>query len=116
MTIKELNNLKEQIGSLYLFNKSCLLKEYERRNIYQNEIIAIEEYKNEINMSIQRLTSKSNELTGIDMEELYKAIKIVDNFTYDLSKLEYLSAVRIMDCYYNNFLKVFMLILKYIVE
>ena len=69
-------------------------------------------YKNEIDMSIQRLTLKCKELTGIDMEELYKAAKIDDNLMYDLSMLEYLQAVRIMDCYYNHFYKVFVLILN----
>ena len=112
MTIKELNTLKETIVKVNAFNKVCLEHEYERRHDYENEMIAIEEYKNEINMSIQRLTLKCKELTGIDMKELYNAIKLDDNFMYDLSMLEYLTAVRIMDCYYNNFYKVLILILN----
>ncbi len=112
MTIKELNILKEQIGLVNEFNINCLLKEYDNRNDYQNNIIAIEEYKNEINSSIQRLTLKCKELTGVDMVELYNAAKIGDNFIYDLSRLEYLPSVRIMDCYYNHFYNIFMLILN----
>ena len=112
MTIKELNILKEQIELVNEFNKNCLLKEYDNGRYYKDNSIAIEEYKNEINMSIQRLTLKCKELTCIDMVELYNAIKFDYNFTYDLSNLEYLTATRIMDCYYNNFYKVFVLILN----
>ena len=112
MTIKELNNLKESINKVKEFNKVVLEYEYERRNEYESEQVAIEEYKNAINMSIQRLTLKCKELTGVDMVELYNAIKFDYNFTYDLSNLEYLTATRIMDCYYNNFYKVFVLILN----
>ena len=112
MTIKELNNLKEQIELINEFNKNCLLKEYGNGRYYKHNVIAIEEYKNEINLSIQRLTLKCKELTGIDMEEFYEAVKIEGNLLYDVQTLEYLPAVRILDCYYNYFYKVFMLILN----
>lgn len=112
MTIKELNNLKETIDRVNTLNKVCLEREYERRNDYQDISIAIEEYKNEINMSIQRLTLKCKELTCIDMTEFYRAVKIDNQYMYDLSKLDYLSVTRIMDCYYKNIYEVFMLILN----
>ena len=112
MTIKELNNLKETIVKVNAFNKVCLEHEYERRNDYQDVLIAIEEYKNEINMSIQRLTLKCEEMTNVNMSEFYNTVKIDNQFMYDLSKLEYLQATRIMDCYYNNFYKVFLLIIN----
>lgn len=112
MTIKELNILKEQIESINEFNKKCLVKEYERRNDYQNEMIAIEEYNNEINMSIQRLTFKCHILSGVNMLEYFKAVIMDKQDLYNLSKLDYLTAVRLMDCYYNHFYKVFMLILN----
>ena len=112
MTIKELNNLKETIVKVNAFNKVCLEHEYERRNDYENESVAIEEYINEIDMSIQRLTLKCKELTGIDMKEFYNAVKIDNQYMYDLSKLDYLSATRLVDCYYNHFYKIFLLILN----
>ena len=112
MTIKELNILKEQMKSINDFNKNCLLKEYERRNDYSNEIIAIEEYGKTINMSFQRLTLKCHILTGVDMSSYFKAVVIDKEDIYNLTKLEYLTSVRIMDCYYNHFYKVFMLILN----
>lgn len=112
MTIKELNILKETIVKVNAFNKVCLEHEYKRRNDYEIEKDAIEEYKNEINMSIQRLTLKCKELTGVDMSEFYNAVKIDTQYMYNLSKLDYLSATRIMDCHYNHFYKVFMLILN----
>ena len=112
MTIKELNILKETLVKVNTFNKICLEHEYERRHDYENEMVAIEEYKNEIDMSIQRLTLKCEELTGVDMSEFYNTVKIDNQFMYDLSKLEYLSVIRIMDCYYKNIYEVFMLILN----
>lgn len=112
MTIKELNTLKEQIGLVNEFNKNCLLKEYDNRYSYKNNNIAIEEYKNQINMSIQRLTLRCEELTGVDMNEFFETVKIDKNLMYDVSTLEYLQAVRIMDCHYNCFYKLFLLIIN----
>ena len=112
MTIKELNNLKEQIELVNKFNKNCLLKEYERRNDYQNEMIAIEEYKNAINMSIQRLTLQCHEILGVDMGEFYKVVELDNQDIYTLVKLNYLNAIRLLDNYYNHIYKVFMLIMN----
>ena len=112
MTIKELNILKETLVKVHAFNKICLEHEYERRHNYENEMVAIEEYKNEIDMSIQRLTLKCGEMTNIDMSEFYNAVKIDNQDMYNLSKLDYLSATRLADCYYNHFYKVFRLILN----
>ena len=112
MTIKELNILKETIVKVKEFNKVCLEREYERRNDYQDVMRAIEEYRNEINMAIQRLTLKCEELTGVDMYEFLNAVEIDNQYIYDLSKLDYLTATRLMDCYYNHFYKVFCLILN----
>ena len=112
MTIKELNILKEQIELVNEFNKNCLLKEYERRHNYENEKVAIEEYENEINMSIQRLILKCEELAGVDMELLYDYIKLDKQDMYNLSKLDYLSATRIADCHYNHFYNTFLLIIN----
>lgn len=112
MTIKELNNLKETISRVNDFNKKCLLKEYERRNVYVNERVSIEEYINEINMSIKRLTLKCYELTDVDMTVLYNYIKLDKQDVYNLSKLDYLSATRIADCYYNHFYNSFLLIIN----
>ena len=112
MTIKELNNLKETIVKVNAFNKICLQQEYERRHIYENERVSIEEYINEIDMSIQRLTLKCKELTGIDMSEFYNTVKINNQDMYDLSKIDYISATRLADCYYNHCYKIFMLILN----
>lgn len=112
MTIKELNNLKEKIELVNDFNKNCLLKEYDKRHIYENNVIAIEEYKNEINNSIQRLTIKLKELTGVDMKVLYDYMRLDKEDMYNLGKLDYLSATRLADCYYNHFYKSFMLIIN----
>ena len=112
MTIKELNNLKEQMGIVNEFNKKCLLKEYDKRHNYVNNVIAIEEYKNEINNSIQRLTIKIKELTGVDMEVLYDYMGLDKQDMYNLGKLDYLTATRLVDCYYNHFYKKLMLIIN----
>ena len=112
MTIKELNNLKETIVKVNAFNKICLEHEYERRHDYENEMIAIEEYKNEINMSIQRLTLKCSEMLGVDMNEFYKAVELNNQDIYTLTKLNYLTLIRLLDNYYNHIYKVFMLILN----
>jgi len=112
MTIKELNNLKETLVKVNAFNKICLEHEYERRHDYENEMIAIEEYKNAINMSIQRLILKCEELTGIDMNEFYKVVELNNQDIYSLAKLNYLTAIRLLDNYYNHIYKVFMLIMN----
>ena len=112
MTIIELNILKEAIVKINAFNKVCLEHEYDRRHDYENEMIAIEEYKNEINMSIQRLTLKCDELSGVNMFEFYNAVIMNEQDAYNLSKIDYLTATRLLDCYYNHFYKVFMLILN----
>ena len=112
MTIKELNNLKEQIELVNEFNKNCLLKEYDKRHDYVNNIIAIEEYKNQVNISIQRLTLKCKELTDVDMEVLYDYMKLDKQDIYNLSKLDYLTSTRLMDCYYNHFYKSLQLIIN----
>ena len=112
MTIKELNNLKESMNKMKEFNKVVLEYEYERRNGYESEQVAIEEYKNAINMSIQRLILKCEELTGIDMNEFYKVVELNNQDIYSLAKLNYLTAIRLLDNYYNHIYKVFMLIMN----
>lgn len=112
MTIKKLNTLKETIVKVNDFNKVCLEKEYEERNIYKDVSNAIEEYKNEINMSIQRLTLKCKELTGVDMCVLYDYMKLDKQDIYNISKLDYLTATRLMDCYYKHFYNLLLLIIN----
>lgn len=112
MTIKKLNTLKETIVEVNDFNKVCLEQEYENRNIYKDVLIAIEKYKNEINMSIQRLTLKCKELTGVDMCVLYDYMKLDKQDIYNISKLDYLTATRLMDCYYEHFYKSIFLIIN----
>lgn len=112
MTIKELNNLKESMNKVKEFNKVVLEYEYERGNEYESEQVAIEEYKNAINMSIQRLILKCEELTGIDMNEFYKVVELNNQDIYSLAKLNYLTAIRLLDNYYNHIYKVFMLIMN----
>lgn len=112
MTIKELNNLKESINNINEFNKTCLQHEYERRHDYKNEMTAIEEYGSVVNMSFQSLTLKCQILSGIDMSAYFKAVIMNKQDLYNLSKLDYLTATRLMDCYYNHFYKVFRLILN----
>ena len=110
MTIKELNNLKEQI------NKNSLIKEYDKRNVYVNNVIAIEEYKNEINISIQRLTLKCQELTDVDMGVLYDYMRLDKQDIFNLRKLDYLSAIGIAYCYYNHFYKSILLIINTLIK
>ena len=112
MTIKELNILKESMNKVKEFNKVVLEYEYERRNEYESEQVAIEEYKNAINMSIQRLTLQCREMSGVDMEEFYKVVELDNQDIYTLAKLNYLDSIRLLDNYYNHIYKVFMLIMN----
>ena len=112
MTIKELNNLKEKIELVNQFNKNCLLKEYKRRNGYQDVLIAIEEYKNQINMSIQRLTLQCKELTGINMDEFCNAVELNNRELFTIDKLNYYTTISLLNNYYFHIYKVFMLIIN----
>ena len=114
MTIKELNNLKESINKVREFNKVVLEYEYERRNEYESEQVAIEEYKNAINMSIQRLTLKCKELTGDDMSEFYNIVELNERDLFTIAKLNYSIAISLLDNYYIHIYKVFMLMINLI--
>ena len=112
MTIKELNNLKESMNKMKEFNKVVLEYEYERRNEYESEQIAIEEYKNAINMSIKRLTLQCKELSGIDMSEFYNVVELNNRDLFTIVKLNYSTAISLLDNYYIHIFKVFMLIMN----
>ena len=112
MTIKELNNLKESMNKVKESNKVVLENEYERRNEYESEQVAIEEYENAINMSIQRLTLKYKELTGIDMSEFYNVVELNYRDMFYIAKLNYSTAISLLDNYYIHIYKVFMLIMN----